>query len=97
MADGLHYHDDSEGDSMEEESTELKQAAEEAFPDEDWTPERLGSLKTLMKMCMGEYGPDGADDDMFRVDLDEGARERPDSVGQVGGDVADEQSPDRGV
>ena len=63
MADGLHYHDDSEGDSMEEESTELKQAAEEAFPDEDWTPSRLGSLKTLMKMCMGEYGPDGADDE----------------------------------
>ena len=31
------------------------------------------------------------------MDLDEGAGERPDPVGQVRGDVADEQSPDRGV
>lgn len=58
MADGLHYHGDEEtGDeSPGAESPELKQAAEEAFPDEEWSPERLASLKALMKLCMDEYG-----------------------------------------
>lgn len=70
MADGLHYHDDEaesgDDESIGSESSELKQCAEEAFPDEDWTPERLASLKALMKLCMGEYGEHdsggGADD-----------------------------------
>lgn len=57
MMDGLHYHgDESDDESPEGESSELKQAAEEAFPDEDWSPERLASLKALMKLCMNEYG-----------------------------------------
>lgn len=53
--DGLHYHPDDEGDG-DGESSELKQAAEEAFPDEEWTLERLASLKALIQLCMGEYG-----------------------------------------
>ena len=61
--DGLHYHDPSDdGDAPDDEGSEseLKQAAEEAFPDEDWSSERLDALKALMKVCMGDSGSDEA-------------------------------------
>jgi hypothetical protein len=71
--DGLHYHDPSEGgddgDAPDDEGSEseLKQAAEEAFPDEDWSPERLDALKALMKLCMGEYGSDKPEKPMLSL------------------------------
>lgn len=66
MADGLHYDGGKDSPDVppgddDEERSELKQAAEEAFPDEDWSPERLDALKTLMKLCMDGYG--GADEE----------------------------------
>lgn len=47
--DGLHY----DGGEDSSESDEYKQAAEEAFPDQEWTPERIDSLKALIKMIAG--------------------------------------------
>jgi hypothetical protein len=43
---------------MDDEHAELKQAAEEAFPDSgEWTDDRLAALKELIKMCSGaDYG-----------------------------------------
>lgn len=54
--DGLRYDGGKPGDdeSLGSENSELKQAAEEAFPDEDWSDERLASLKALMRLCMDE-------------------------------------------
>lgn len=65
MADGLHYKPD-EGDDMGG-GDDYKQAAEEAFPDDDWTPDRLDALKALIKLCMDEGhdepdGDEGGDD-----------------------------------
>jgi hypothetical protein len=63
MADGLKYQPDEDAPDVPA-SDELKQAAAEAFPDEDWSDERLGALKTLMKLCMGkDYGDDEPDGD----------------------------------
>jgi hypothetical protein len=58
MGDGLHYEPSKDSPDVpgDDESGELKQAAAEAFPDEEWSPERLGALKTLMKLCMDDYG-----------------------------------------
>lgn len=61
MAD---YEDDDEmsepDDSPEEESDEYTQAAKEAFPNEDWTPERVDALRALISMCMeGPSAPKG--------------------------------------
>lgn len=65
--DGLHYDGGDAPDEAEkpgEESDEYKQAAEEAFPDEDWTPERVDSFKAFVKLCMGGGdGDEGEPDD----------------------------------
>ena len=68
--DGLHYQPD-EAESSGESSDEYKQAAEEAFPDEDWTPERVDALKALVKLCMGGADSDdaGASDDKHKATL----------------------------
>jgi hypothetical protein len=65
MADGLRYQapDETEGgsgDNPAEESDEYMQAAQEAFPDDDWTPERIDALKALIKLCMDNGGDMGA-------------------------------------
>lgn len=55
---GLSYEDDESmepDDGPAEESDEYMQAAKEAFPDEDWTPERVEALRAFVNMCsMGE-------------------------------------------
>lgn len=57
------------------EDEDLKQAAEEAFPDEEWSEERLGALKTLIKLCSGaDYGSEkeesgGGDDHAAKLAL----------------------------
>jgi hypothetical protein len=59
MADGLHYKPSMDSPDVppgDDEMSEIRQAAEEAFPAEDWSPERLDALKTLMKLCMDDYG-----------------------------------------
>jgi hypothetical protein len=59
MADGLHYDgggDDSEG------GDDYMSLAKEAFPDDDWTPERVSALKTLVKLCAGGGDEPDADD-----------------------------------
>ncbi len=57
MADGLHYDGGDDGAS-----DDYKALASEAFPDEDWTPERIDSLKALIKLCAGESEPDMDDE-----------------------------------
>lgn len=59
---GLSYDDDEASepdDNPDEESDEYAQAASEAFPDEDWTPERVEALRALIKMCMEPAAPAG--------------------------------------
>ena len=62
MADGLHY--DGGDDSGDD---DYKSLAEEAFPDDDWNPQRVDALKALIKLCVGDGGEpdadDGSDDD----------------------------------
>lgn len=43
---------DDEGDAEESES-DYTELAEAAFPDEDWTPERLKAFKELVMSCVG--------------------------------------------
>lgn len=47
--------DDGDYDQGADEDTEddYTQLAEEAFPDEDWTPERVKALKEFVMKCMG--------------------------------------------
>lgn len=74
MADGLKYKPDEDMPDVPA-SDELRQAAAEAFPDEDWDDERLGSLKALIKLCMGtdygdeDKGEEGGDDDAKHAGL----------------------------
>lgn len=61
MADGLKYKADEDMPDVPA-SDELKQAAAEAFPDDDWSDDRLASLKTLIKLCSGkDYSAGDAD------------------------------------
>lgn len=69
MGDGLHYDPDAgspdvpEGDDDKGAGDDYKDLASEAFPDEDWTPERVGALKALIKMCAGgDMGDPGGDE-----------------------------------
>lgn len=64
--DGLKYRggmDEPEpADDPSEESDEFAQAASEAFPDEDWTPDRLAALKEAIRICASaDYKSDDAD------------------------------------
>lgn len=61
MADGLHYDASADADDADEGSDDYKSLASEAFPDEEWTPDRVAALKSLIKLCMG--GDSGASDD----------------------------------
>jgi hypothetical protein len=70
--DGLHYDGGKdEAESPGEESSEYRQAAEEAFPDEDWTPERVDAFKAFVKLCSGGGDMDdaGASDDKHKATL----------------------------
>lgn len=45
-----------EGDDTyaeEDDGEDYKALAEEAFPDEEWTPERVSALKEFVMKCMG--------------------------------------------
>lgn len=44
---------DDETYGKEDEGEEYKALAEEAFPDEEWTPERVNALKEFVMKCMG--------------------------------------------
>lgn len=47
-------YDDGETESGEEDAGEDYQAlAEEAFPDEEWSPERVAALKEFVMKCVG--------------------------------------------
>jgi hypothetical protein len=44
---------EEESDS-EDEGEDYSDLAKEAFPDEDWSPERLAAFKELVMSCMGK-------------------------------------------
>ncbi len=46
--------DDEESESSDEKTSEFKQAAEEAFPDETWDEARLAAFKDLIHQCIDE-------------------------------------------
>ena len=51
-------------DNPAEESSELKDAASAAFPDQEWDESRLSALKDLIMLCSGsDYADDGGGDE----------------------------------
>jgi hypothetical protein len=45
--------EDEDDDGAEDSEGDYEALAEAAFPDEDWTPDRLKAFKELVMACMG--------------------------------------------
>ena len=59
MGDGLHYEASKDSPDVPDDgggSDDYMALAKEAFPDDDWSPERVSALKALIKLCMGGDG-----------------------------------------
>jgi len=47
------YSAEDSGDGADKD--DFTRAAEEAFPDNDWTPEKISAFKEAMRICYDEY------------------------------------------
>lgn len=50
-------------DSPSEESSELGDALTAAFPDQEWSPDRVSAFKDAMRLCMDSGYEEPADDE----------------------------------